>query len=240
MAKKTRVFCRSRGITYTTDGRFLYAEIGGDRIKLALFDGHYYKLRLFNEVPVLEIDGVRMHLVKDFETPLDYAKQVVKGLSIPLKGKFAVLDCCTGLGYTAIELSKKKSAKSIVTCELSRSVIELAKWNPLSDPLFNDKRIILMNGSIADIIKDLGSSTFSFVVHDPPRFSHAPDLYSSEFYKELYRVCKKGAKIFHYVGSVGRKKGRNIANEVKKRLEKAGFIKITYSEKLQGLYGFKP
>jgi len=239
MTKKSRIFCKDKDITYTHDGQFLYAEIGGDKIKLALFDQHYYKLNLHNNVPILEVDGVRMHLVKDFRTPLDYAKEVVRGLKIPPKGKFAVLDSCMGLGYTAIEAAKKRSVNSIITCELSKAVIDLAQWNPMSDPLFKDKRMLVMHGNIADIIKDMGSSEFSFVIHDPPRFSHAPELYSLDFYRQLHRVCKKGARIFHYVGSVGKKKGRNIANEVKKRLAQAGFKKITYSERLQGLYASK-
>jgi predicted methyltransferase len=236
---KKKFFCKSGEVTYTTDGKFIYANVGDDEIKLQLFDGHYYKLRLYNDVPVLEIDGLRMQLVKDFKSPLHYSREVVKGLGIPPRGNFEVLDTCMGLGYTAIEASKKHSVKSVITCEISEAVINLAQWNPLSEPLFKENKIIVMKGSISDLIKDFDSSLFSFVIHDPPRFSHAPELYSSEFYKQLYRACKKGAKIFHYVGSVGKKKGRNIAKEVEKRLLEAGFRKILHSERLQGLYADK-
>ena len=228
------IFQKTKNVTYTTDGKFLYAEVGGDRIKLALFDGRYYKLRLFNNVPILEIDGVRMHLVKDFETPLDFAKEIVKELKIK-KGN--VLDSCMGLGYAAIEASKK--ADSVITCEISRAVINLAQWNPFSDKLFTDEKIVVMNGDAVDLIADFESETFSYVIHDPPRFSHAPELYTKEFYKQLFRVCKKGARIFHYVGSVGAKKGRNIANGVEKRLKESGFKNISYSKKLQGLFASK-
>ena len=228
-----KIFHKTKDATYSSDGQFIYAEVGEDKIKLALFDGHYYKLKLYNGIPVLEIDGLRMHLVKDFKSPLDYAKEVVKQLKIK---KGAVLDSCMGLGYTAIEASKK--ADSVVTCEISRAVINLAQWNPYSDRLFSDD-IIVMNGNAADLIKDFKSGTFSYVIHDPPRFSHAPELYSLDFYRQLFRVCKKGARIFHYVGSVGAKKGRSIDKEVEKRLKQSGFSRIVYSGRLQGLFASK-
>lgn len=240
-SKKRQFFSKSSdgGITYTTDGSFLYAEIGTDVMKLGLFDGHYYKLRPFNGVPILEIDGLRMQLVKDFKSPLDYAKEVVKGLKIPAKGSFHVLDTCMGLGYTAMEAARKKSVESVITCELSGAVISLAQWNPLGEPLFKDSRIVMMRGSSAEIIKDIDDGTFDFVIHDPPRFSHAPELYSDEFYRELHRACRKGARIFHYVGSVGKQKCRRIEAEVEKRLRAAGFRDIKYSARLQGLFAAK-
>lgn len=240
-SKKRQFFSKSSdgGITYTTDGSFLYAEIGGDVMKLGLFDGRYYKLRPFNGVPVLEIDGLRMQLVRDFKTPLDYAKEVVGGLKIPTEGKFHVLDTCMGLGYTAMEAAKRKSVESVVTCEISEAVINLAQWNPLGEPLFKDRKIVMMRGNSADIVKGLGKASFDFIIHDPPRFSHAGELYSDEFYRELFRISKKGAGIFHYVGSVGKQKGRKIEAEVEKRLKDAGFRNLRYSKRLQGIFAVK-
>lgn len=240
-SKKRQFFSKSSdgGITYTTDGSFLYAEIGDDVMKLGLFDGHYYKLKPYNGVPVLEIDGLRMQLVKDFKSPLDYAKEVVRGLKIPAKGSFHVLDTCMGLGYTAIEAAKKKSVSSVITCEISEAVINLAQWNPLGEPLFKDKKIVMMRGSSAQIIKTLQSGSFDFIIHDPPRFSHAPELYSDEFYSDMFGVCKTGARIFHYVGSPGKQKGRKIEVEAGKRLKAAGFTDIRHSPRLQGIFAVK-
>lgn len=238
MKKERRLFHKTPKITYTTDDNFIYAETEGGPIRLDLFASHYYKLKPYKGVPVLEIDGLRMHLVKDFKTPLDYSKQVVKALRIPSSRKAEVLDTCMGLGYTAIEAGKK--AKLVVTCEVSEAVITLAQWNPFSDALFQEGgNILVMKGSIADLIKDFEDGMFSFVIHDPPRISHAPELYSLDFYKQLYRVCKPGARLFHYVGSVGKRKGRKIDKEVAKRLAEAGFKKIEYSAKLQGLLFLK-
>ena len=60
--------------------------------KLAIFTDRYYSLRVFNGIPILEIDGVRMHLIKNFKNPLEYAKEVCKLLKI--KKEDVVLDTC--------------------------------------------------------------------------------------------------------------------------------------------------
>lgn len=230
LGKEMVFLCKHNDIEYFTDDKFVYAKKEGEIFRLALFDNGYYKLRMYNGVPILEIDGLRMHLVKDFKTPLEYSKQVVRRL--PIKSGDAVLDTCMGLGYTAIEASKK--AKKTVTFEISDSVYLLATWNPWSEKLFS-KSIDTRKGDIAEEIKNLDDNSFSAVIHDPPRYSKAPQLYSLKFYTELYRIAKPGARIFHYVGSVGRGKGRKIAEEVEKRLKKAGFTSIKHDKKLQGL-----
>ncbi len=223
-------FLEKNGIKFSSDSKFIYAHAGSDKIKLALFDGHFYKLKLYKDVPVLEIDGLRMHLVRDFKSPLDYSKEVVKKLKIK---EGLVFDSCMGLGYTAIEASKKAK---VITCEISKAVITLAQWNPFSDKLFSDKNIIVMNSSAMDQIKEFKSGMFSAIIHDPPRFSHAPELYSREFYDEMHRVSKKNARIFHYVGSVGKGRGRSIEKEVEARLREAGFRNFEYDKKVQGIY----
>lgn len=242
-------FLTSRGIAYTTDGNFIYAETAAEgqkapaTVRLDLFDRHYYKLKPYNGVPVLEVDGLRMQLVKDFKTPLDYADQVVRGLHMharPGSKGAIVLDTCMGLGYTAIAAAKNPEVKSVVTCEVSSAVVALAKWNPFSDALWEKGgKIIVMEGSIAELIKQFDGGMFSFIIHDPPRFSHAPELYSASFYGELYRVCARGAHIFHYVGSVGKGKGRHIDREVTERLVAAGFRSLSYSARLQGIFASK-
>jgi len=218
---------------YFYDERFIYAKTkeDGELLKLALFDGGFYKLRVFNGVPILEIDGLRMHLVKEFKTPLDYSKQVVKELRIK-KGDF-VLDTCMGLGYTAIEANS--AGASVTTCEISRAVLTLAQWNPWSQMLFGNPGITLLEGDVSEQIKKMDAGSFDAVIHDPPRFSKAGQLYSLEFYKHLHRVMKPGGRLFHYAGSVGKEKGRRIDEEVEKRLKEAGFSKIKKIRNLQGL-----
>jgi predicted methyltransferase len=235
-----KLLIESKGVRYTTDDKFIYAEKDGTTVRLDLFAGHYYKLRPFNGIPILEIDGLRMQLVKDFKTPLEYAKKAVEGLKIPDSGDFTALDTCMGLGYTAIELSKKRSVRLVATCELSEAVIALAKWNPYSDALFEKGgKIVILEGSALEHAKSFDSLMFDFIIHDPPRFSHAPELYSPDFYRQLFRISKKGARIFHYVGSVGKTKGRDIGKEVEKRLIGAGFRILSRNDRLQGLFAQK-
>ncbi len=222
------------GIEYYYTDKFMYAKKKGELFKLALFDRHFYKLRLYNRVPILEIDGLRMQLVRDFKSPLDYAKTVTNQL-LHAKGQkptAIVLDTCMGLGYTAIAAAKY--AQKVITCEISSAVLQLAKWNPFSSDLFTGN-IEIKQGDISSLINGF-DKIFDIVIHDPPRFSHAPQLYSSSFYQELYRVSKSKAKLFHYVGSVGRESGRKIENEVGKRLEAAGFRNIKFDARLQGLF----
>ena len=231
-----KFFLSKNGIEYYYTDKFLYAKKKGqpEPYKLALFDRHFYKLRLYNRVPILEIDGFRMQLVKDFKSPLDYSKEIASRLKIGKND--IVLDTCMGLGYTAIAAAKY--AQRVITCEMSTAVLQLAKWNPLSSDLLS-ANIETKQGDTASLINGFKEKTFDIIIHDPPRFSHAPQLYSSQFYQELFRVCKKGARLFHYVGGVGKERGRNIENEVAKRLETTGFRNIKFEPRLQGLFSIK-
>jgi len=240
----TGFLCKKGDVTYTTDGSFIYAEKEGKTYRLDLFDRHYYKLRPVNGIPILEVDGLRMHLVRDFKTPLDYSEEVVKALRIPASAPsagssrgFCVFDTCMGLGYTAIAAARLASVGKVLACEISDAVMTLARWNPFSDALWGSgkSKITIMQGNSAEIVKTIPDRSFDFIIHDPPRFTHSSELYSGPFYAELFRVCKPGARIFHYVGSLGARSGRHIEREVGRRLEKAGFAQIKYIPKLQGI-----
>lgn len=226
-----KFFLSKNAIEYYYTDKFLYGKKDGQLYKLALFDRHFYKLKLYNRVPILEIDGLRMQLVKDFKSPLEYSQIVADKLQI--KNDDIVLDTCMGLGYTAIAASKK--AKTVITCELSAAVLQLAKWNPYSTDLFSSK-IKINQCSVSSIITGIKDKFFDIIIHDPPRFSHAPDLYSSQFYRELYRVSKHKARLFHYVGSLGKEKGRKIEKEVEQRLIQTGFRNFIYNARLQGIF----
>jgi len=230
---------KKEGMEYFYDDKFIFVKSENEVFKLAVFDKNFYKLRLFNGVPVLEIDGLRMNLVKGFKSPLDYPAQVASllfpepktGERKPNSG--SCLDTCMGLGYTAIEASRH--SRSVVTCEKSDAVLQLARMNPWSEQLFENKSIEVIHGDILDEIKKFKANRFSHIIHDPPRFSKAGELYSSEFYADLLRVMKPGGRLFHYVGSVGKGKGRKIDAEVAKRLKNAGFRDVKIIKRLQGV-----
>jgi len=207
---------------------FLYAWDGKELYKLAIFDQHLYKLRMLAGKPILEIDGLRMHLVKGFLDVFEYSRHIAKLLHIGPDDE--VLDTCTGLGYTAIAAAKH--ARKVVTIESSRAVLKLAEWNPWSRELFHSKNIEIINGDSYEEVPKL-KEKFSKIIHDPPRFSHAGQLYSSEFYRRLASASKEDALLFHYFGSLG-KKNRNISKEVRLRLSESGWETVKFYPALQG------
>lgn len=193
-------------------------------VKIQLFSeetNKYYKLVPTKDAPTIEISGIRMHVTKEM-TPMEDTKKKIESIS-PIKGM--VLDTCMGLGYTAILASKY--AEFVMTCEKDENVIEIAKLNPWSRELFNNKKISILKTSIFDEIRVFKSSMFDAIIHDPPRLSLASELYSLEFYSQLFRVMKKGGKLYHYTGSPGSKNRKiNLAGNASKRLKIAGFKNI--------------
>lgn len=217
-------------LVYDEEGR-IYLKTSKGFEKLSLFTDRYYSLRVFNGIPILEIDGVRMHLVKNFKTPLEYASVVCKMLKIGKND--AVLDTCGGLGYTAIEASKK--AKKIISVEKSYEVLELAKQNPYSKEYFKNKKIKRINNDIEDAIKKFKDKSFDRIIHDPPRKNFAPYLYSTKFYEELIRVLKPNGLLYHYVGAVGKRRKKSIEREIGDRLSSIpGFKTLKYDKKCYG------
>lgn len=180
----------------------------------------------------IEIDGVRMHQTKN-ETPLEDSYNKVKALNPTANSK--VLDICTGLGYTAI-LEAKKSCR-VETIEIDKEVLKMMKQNPLSKELFNNPLIKIINADAFLEVKKMKNNSFDFIMHDPPRFSFAGELYSLEFYKDLFRVLKPNGRIFHYLGNP---KGDTLKKGVKRRLEEAGFEKLKWFEDCKGFIAQKP
>ncbi|KPK46522.1 MAG: methyltransferase, partial [Thiotrichales bacterium SG8_50] len=85
--------------------------------------------------------------------------------------------------------------------------------------------LTLTQGDIAEQIASLPGESVEAVLHDPPRFGIAGELYSQAFYDHLARVIRRQGKLFHYTGSPNKlTSGRDVPNEVAKRLRKAGFV----------------
>ncbi len=193
-------------------------------VKIHLFSNEtnkFYKLLPTKDAPTIEISGIRMHVTKRM-SPIEDTKMKINSIA-PING--FVLDTCMGLGYTAIEASKQ--ADFVITCEKDENVIEIAKLNPWSKGLFDNKKISILKTNILDEIKIFKNSMFDAVIHDPPRLSLASELYSLEFYKQIFRVLKINGKIYHYTGSPGsRNRKINLPGNVSKRLKQAGFKDI--------------
>ena len=210
--------------------------IKNDKVCFILREGNLNKIQLFspetnnfyklyptglNIAPTVEISGIRMHTIKD-TNPWKDAKDKLS-LIKPIKGR--ILDTCMGLGYTAINAAK--TADFIETFERDENIIKIATYNPWSKELFDNKKIRINQRDIFDLIKELSNNSFDRVIHDPPRFSLSGSLYSEEFYKQLYRVIKPRAKMFHYTGSPGKlRRGKDMIAGIIKRLNHAGFRNI--------------
>jgi len=222
--KENKDFSKSE-LVYDEEGR-IYRKNGKTLEKVAKFTDHYYSLRVVKGIPILEIDGVRMHLIKNFENPLGYSKRVCKLLNINEKDR--ILDTCGGLGYTSIEASKK--AKRVISIEKSRDVLEMAKENPYSKKYFKNKNIKIINGDSFEEVFKMENEKFTKIIHDPPRRNFAQDLYSKEFYDGVYRILKKDGLFYHYVGFLGKNRGKKIEEEIKIKLEQSGFEIVKYDE----------
>ena len=167
--------------------------------------------------PTFEIDGIKM-LPSETVSPFADAQRKVS--LIQPRGKI-ILDCCAGLGYFAAWCLKGGAAK-ILSFEKNRDVLWLRSLNPWSPAA--DSILSLTHADIGDAVRQIADNSIDAVLHDPPRFGVAGELYSQAFYDQLSRVLKHRGRLFHYTGSPNKvSKGRDMAGEVIRRLIEAGF-----------------
>jgi uncharacterized protein len=167
--------------------------------------------------PTFEIDGIKM-LPTAQVSPFDDAQRKVQ-LVAP-RGK-VVLDTCGGLGYFA-HWCLEQGAARVLSFEKNADVIWLRTLNPWSPG--DDARLELTHGDVIAHISRQPTASIDAILHDPPRFGIAGELYSQAFYDELARVLRIRGLLFHYTGTPNKlTSGRDVPREVTKRLEKAGF-----------------
>lgn len=171
--------------------------------------------------PTFEIDGIKM-LPTAKTSPYEDAQRKV-ALIKPESRR--VLDTCGGLGYFAA-WCLQLGAAHISSFEKNADVLWLRSLNPWSPEGSggSDPRLTVAQGDISQAIDGLQSSSFDAVLHDPPRFGIAGELYSQAFYDQLARVLKRNGMLFHYVGTPNKlTSGRDVPQEVATRLQRAGF-----------------
>ncbi len=206
----------------------VYIYRRGSLSPVEIMNGNYYKLVPTEGAPTLEISGIQMHRTKDYDPFFD-ARQ--KAGEVARKGD-VILDTCGGLGYTAI-WSRRLGAKRVVSVEVDEKVRTIRQDNPWSDEIFSDSGIELIDGDVFIYINSLSDNYFNSVVHDPPRFSLAGELYGREFYFQLHRVVKSGGKVFHYTGNPYSKgKKRDFVGGVARRLQEVGFTTFLKPKKM--------
>jgi len=192
-----------------------------------------YSLMPTKQTPTMLISGIPMHRVKGTDPHADTLEKI-KTIA-PITG--CVLDTATGLGYTAIQAAQ--TAEHVTTIELDPAALEVARLNPWSQSLFENPKIIQVIGDSFEEIEKLSASTFARIIHDPPMFNLAGDLYSGEFYHHLFRVLQPGGRLFHYIGDLASKSGRVVTKGVVRRLREAGFERVSLRPAAFGVIAFK-
>jgi uncharacterized protein len=167
--------------------------------------------------PTFEIDGIKM-LPTAQGSPYEDARRKVA--LIRPRGK-VVLDTCGGLGYFAACCLEGEAAQ-ILSYEKSADVLWLRSLNPWSPA--PEERLQLTHADITQQIGSLANRSVDAILHDPPRFGIAGELYSQAFYDQLARVLQPRGLLFHYTGTPNKlTTGRDVPREVQQRLIRAGF-----------------
>ena len=213
--------------------RFPYMSACKDRTVYHWAEGTFQPVQRFTRsliklvptewgAPTFEIDGIKM-LPTAQVSPFEDAKRKV-GLIQP-RGK-SILDTCGGLGYFAA-WCLEGGASRIQSYEKNADVIwlrSLNPWSPAVSPREAGGALHLIHGDITAHIDVLPDASFDAVLHDPPRFGTAGELYSQAFYDQLARLLRRNGRLFHYTGTPNKlTSGRDVPREVARRLEKAGF-----------------
>ena len=183
--------------------------------------------------PSMLIAGFSTHRIKDVDPIQDTSKKIAA--IAPIVGR--VLDTATGLGYTAIEAAK--TADEVVTIELDPGAQQMARLNPWSQALFDNPRIRQVMGDSFEVVPGFADESFSRIIHDPPTLSLAGELYAGAFYRQLFRVLKRGGRLFHYIGDPNSKTSGNVTKGVLRRLQDAGFARVVRRPEAFGVVAYK-
>lgn len=203
--------------------RTIYYWDGEDFSSVSCFSGSLIKLVPTEwGAPTFEIDGIKM-LPTSKESPVDDARRKVA--LVEPRGK-VVLDTCGGLGYFAACCLEAGVAR-IQSFEKNPDVLwlrTLNPWSPDPDAPSSGGRLQLTHADVSQAIVQIADASVDALLHDPPRFGIAGELYAQAFYDQLARVLRRGGRMFHYTGSPNKlTSDRDVPREVEKRLEKAGF-----------------
>lgn len=182
--------------------------------------GKYYKLYQPTEdvAPTVVIASATMHSIVDM-MPWEDAQKKTAALG---GSRGTCLDTCFGLGYSA-QLLFQNGFQSVVTCEVDRNVLRLARVNPWSAPAFDTEEIDIYEGDVRTLLEETGENSFDAIFHDPPTIRQAGELYSEDIYRRFKNVLRSPGRLYHYVGSPGAGHGQDFSRGVMRRLQEAGF-----------------
>jgi predicted methyltransferase len=217
-------------------GCFVIDDEGAQKIQVfSESTNKIYSLMPTHGAPTLLISGIAMHRIKGVD-PYEDTVEKIKSVA-PITG--SVLDTTTGLGYTAIEAAK--TADQVITIELDPACLEIARLNPWSQALFDHPKITRIIGDSLEEIQEFDDKQFARIIHDPPVFSLAGELYSTQFYRQAWRVLQAKGRLFHYIGSLDSKSRQNnaVAKGAMRRLQEAGFSRVVRRARAFGVVAYK-
>jgi len=189
-------------------------------------EGVYYALIPTNTAPTIMISGIQMHKRDD---PWDDAMRKVKSV---IRAGDWVFDTCGGLSYTS-QNCLFQGAAVVVSSEPNPYVRQLRHSNPWSGR-WSSEGLIDHAIKAQSLIKEIGTRSMDCVIHDPPRFSLAGELYGARFYSSLHRILRKGGRLFHYTGvPYEKRRGKSFVYGVARRLSEAGFA-TTWDDSTKG------
>jgi len=246
----TEVGIEPKGVRLPDDQVLTWEDVeeiaASERGCFLIEDNAPHKIQIFSEAtnrlyslmptagaPTMLLSGIPMHRVKGIEPHRDTLQKIET--IAPVTGR--VLDTATGLGYTAIEAAR--TAEQVITFEIAPAVLEIARLNPWSRALFENPKIAQIVGDVVEEIEGFEEGAFAHIIHDPPAFNLAGDLYSGAFYRQLFRILRRGGRLFHYIGDLESRSGRTITKGVVRRLQEAGFSRITRRAEAFGLVAHK-
>jgi predicted methyltransferase len=197
---------------------YYWVDADGDFQPAARFSSSLVKLVPTEwGAPTFEIDGIKM-LPSAKISPFEDAR--IKVALIQPRDK-TVLDTCGGLGYFGAWCIRG-GARHVQSYEMNSDVLWLRDINPWSPPAAPS--LTLIQEDVARAIVTLAADSVDAILHDPPRFGIAGELYSLSFYRQLARVLRRRGRLFHYTGTPNKlTTGRDVPGEVAKRLRDAGF-----------------
>ena len=221
------------------NGCFLIQDGAARRIQVFSEEtARVYSLYPTSGAPTMLISGIPMHRIKDTDPHKDTLAKV-RTLG-QISGQ--ILDTCTGLGYTALEAVRAggdATRMHVTTVELDPAAHEIIRCNPWSARLFDTPSITPLIGDVAEVIEQFSDETFSCIIHDPPMFSLAGELYSLAFYRQCWRVLRRSGKMFHYIGNPQSKSGGAVTRGVMRRLQEAGFRRVLPKPEAFGVLALK-
>lgn len=198
---------------------------------IAFFDeatNRYYKFITTQDWPTVTISRVPMHRL------ISPKQDTLNKLQL-LKPYGVVLDTCLGLGYTAISMARVKRVSKVYSFEKDSNMLEIAKQNQYSKELFASEKITYTLADTFLEIKKFPDLYFDCILHDPPTFKIAPELFTQSFYEQLYRVLKVGGRLFHYTPQYKKTHGYDFPSKIKTKLKLTGFRILEMNVELGGI-----